>query len=151
MAVQYSGVRETRTGRVNDFGGSSQSAEEKFAGKCLKRADRSFAQGLQCQQINSMAYLLPKAQFNLLVSPWVGLKNVKNLEKRFGTPFLHLSTLPVGATETSKFLREVGAFAGIDSSKVESIITEHEKYFYYLIERYADLFLENRVINKQFC
>jgi nitrogenase molybdenum-iron protein beta chain len=94
--------------------------------------------------------LLPKAQFNLLVSPWVGLKNVKNLEKRFGTPFLHLSTLPVGATETSKFLREVGAFAGIDSSKVESIITEHEKYFYYLIERYADLFLENRVINKQF-
>lgn len=94
--------------------------------------------------------LLPKAQFNLLVSPWVGLKNVKNLEKRFGTPFLHLLTLPVGATETSKFLREVGAFAGIDSSKVESIITEHEKYFYYLIERYADLFLENRVINKQF-
>ena len=58
MAVQYSGVRETRTGRLNDFGGSSVSVQEKFAGKCLKRADRNFAQGLQCQQINSMACLM---------------------------------------------------------------------------------------------
>jgi len=58
MAVQYSGVRESRDGRVNDFGGSSEQAQKKFEGKCLKRADRSFAQGLQCQQINSMACLM---------------------------------------------------------------------------------------------
>ncbi len=57
--------------------------------------------------------LIPKAEFNLLVSPWVGLKNVKALEKKFGTPYLHYPTLPVGATETSKFLREVGKFAGV--------------------------------------
>jgi nitrogenase molybdenum-iron protein beta chain len=94
--------------------------------------------------------LIPKAQFNLLVSPWVGLKNVKKMEKKLGLPFLHLPTLPVGATETSKFLRAVGEFAKVPSEKVEAVITEHEKYFYYLIERYADLFLENRVINKQF-
>lgn len=93
---------------------------------------------------------IPAAQFNLLVSPWVSLGNVKKLEKKFGTPYLHLPTLPVGATETSKFLRAVGKFAGVPSEKVESVIDEHEKYFYYLIERYADLFLENRVINKQF-
>ena len=94
--------------------------------------------------------LIPKAQFNLLVSPWVGLKNVKKMEKKFGIPYLHLPTLPIGSTETSKFLREVGKFAGISSEKVENVIKEHESYFYYLIERYADLFLENRVINKQF-
>lgn len=93
---------------------------------------------------------IPAAQFNLLVSPWVSLGNVKKLEKKFGTPYLHLPTLPIGATETSKFLRAVGDFAGVSSEKVESVINEHEKYFYYLIERYADLFLENRVINKQF-
>ncbi|MCR5253820.1 MAG: nitrogen fixation protein NifE, partial [Treponema sp.] len=58
MAVQYSGVRESIEGRVNDFGGSSLEAQQKFAGKCLKRADRSFSQGLQCQQINSMACLM---------------------------------------------------------------------------------------------
>ena len=58
--------------------------------------------------------------------------------------------MPIGATETSRFLRTVGEFAGVSNEKVESVIKEHEDYYYYLIERYADLFLENRVINKQF-
>ena len=93
---------------------------------------------------------IPEAEFNLLVSPWVGLGNVKKLERKFGTPYLHYPTLPIGATETSKFLRAVGEFAGVDKDKVEAVIKEHEDYYYYLIERYADLFLENRVINKQF-
>ena len=93
---------------------------------------------------------IPEAEFNLLVSPRVGLGNVKKLERKFGTPYLHYPTLPIGATETSKFLRAVGEFAGVDKDKVEAVIKEHEDYYYYLIERYADLFLENRVINKQF-
>ncbi len=93
---------------------------------------------------------IPKAQFNLLISPWVSVKNVKKMEKKLGIPYLHYKNLPVGAFETSKFLREVGEFAGLDKEKVESVITEHENYYYYLIERFADLFLENRVINKQF-
>ena len=93
---------------------------------------------------------IPKAQFNLLVSPWVGLGNMKKMERKLGIPYLHYPTLPIGATETSKFLRAVGEFAGVDKDKVEAVINEHEDYYYYLIGRYADLFLENRVINKQF-
>lgn len=93
---------------------------------------------------------IPKAEFNLLVSPWVSINNMKKMEKKLGIPYMHYKTLPIGAYETSKFLREVGKFAGIDDEKVENVIDEHEKYYYYLIERYADLFLENRVINKQF-
>lgn len=93
---------------------------------------------------------IPEAEFNLLVSPWVGLGNMKKMERKLGIPYLHYKTLPIGATETSKFLREVGSFAGVPEEKVEAVIKEHEDYYYYLIERYADLFLENRVINKQF-
>ena len=93
---------------------------------------------------------IPEAEFNLLVSPWVGLSSMKKMERKLGIPYLHCQTLPIGATETSKFLREVGKFAGVPEEKVESVIKEHEDYYYYLIERYADLFLENRVINKQF-
>ncbi len=93
---------------------------------------------------------IPEAELNLLVSPWVGLKNMKTMEKRLGIPYLHYPVLPIGATETSKFLREVGKFAHVDETKVEEVIKKHEDYFYYLISRYADLFLENRVINKQF-
>lgn len=98
------------------------------------------------EQINK----IPEAEFNLLVSPWVGLGNMKKMERKFGIPYLHYPTLPIGSTETSKFLRAVGEFTGVDSEKVENIIKEHEDYYYYLIGRYADLFLENRVINKQF-
>ena len=72
------------------------------------------------------------------------------MERKLGIPYLHYKTLPIGAYETGKFLREVGKFAGVDEAKVENVINEHENYYYYLIERYADLFLENRVINKQF-
>ncbi|MBD5543350.1 MAG: hydrogenase [Lachnospiraceae bacterium] len=93
---------------------------------------------------------IPEAEFNLLVSPWVSVKNMKKMEKKLGIPYFHYPTLPIGAYETSKFLREVGKFAGVDEKKVEGVINEHENYYYYLIERYADLFLENRVINKQF-
>lgn len=93
---------------------------------------------------------IPEAEFNLLVSPWVSVKNMRKMEKKLDIPFLHYKTLPIGACETSKFLREVGQFAGVDQEIVERVINEHEDYYYYLIERYADLFLENRVINKQF-
>lgn len=93
---------------------------------------------------------IPEAEFNLLVSPWVSVKNMRKMEKKLGIPYLHYPTLPIGAYETSQFLREVGKFAGIEEEKIESVINAHEDYYYYLIERYADLFLENRVINKQF-
>ncbi|MCR5776589.1 MAG: nitrogen fixation protein NifE [Lachnospiraceae bacterium] len=56
--VKYSGVRESRPGRITDLGTTGEQAEENYKKGCLKRADRSFAQGLQCQQINSMAALM---------------------------------------------------------------------------------------------
>lgn len=56
--IQYSGVRESIPGRINDLGTTGKEAEENFKKGWLKRADRSFAQGLQCQQINSMAALM---------------------------------------------------------------------------------------------
>ena len=56
--VTYSGVRESRPGRLNDLGTTGQQVSEDFKKGCLKRADRSFAQGLQCQQINSLAALM---------------------------------------------------------------------------------------------
>ncbi|NLK95898.1 MAG: hydrogenase [Clostridiales bacterium] len=93
---------------------------------------------------------IPEAEFNLLVSPWVGLESVKKMEEKFNTPFLHYPTLPIGAFETSKFLRKVGEFAGVNKEKVEELINKKEEYYYYYIERYADLFLETRVMSKKF-
>ncbi|GHU83193.1 hydrogenase [Clostridia bacterium] len=93
---------------------------------------------------------IPFAQFNILVSPWVGLESVQFLEKKFATPYLHYPVLPIGAFETSKFLRAVVEFTGIDPAKPEEYIEVQEAEYYYYIERFADLFLEMRIMSKRF-
>ena len=93
---------------------------------------------------------IPQAQFNLLVSPWLGLRNVKQLQDLFGTPFLHAPTIPIGAFESSKFLRAIGAFAGVETSLIEARIESFEKEYYYYIERTSDVFLENRTMSRRF-
>lgn len=87
---------------------------------------------------------IPNAQFNLVLHPWVGIDTAKHLEKKYGTPFLHYPTLPVGGKETTKFLREVGKFAGIDEEVVEKFIRKEEERYYYYIDRAADFFVEFR-------
>ncbi|SHI82959.1 nitrogenase component 1 [Propionispora hippei] len=93
---------------------------------------------------------VPKAQFNLLVSPWVGLKNVKHLEAKFGTPYLHYPVLPIGPTETANFLRTVGTYAGIEGKRVEKIINKLEQDYYYYIDRAADSLLETQMMPRRF-
>jgi len=93
---------------------------------------------------------ITSAEFNLLVSPWVDLENVKLLETKFGTPFLHYPVLPIGAVESSKFLRRVGEFAKVDKEKIEKVIKEEEEDYYYYIERFADILLESRSMSKRF-
>jgi nitrogenase molybdenum-iron protein beta chain len=94
--------------------------------------------------------LVPRAEYNLLVSSWVGLGNVQNLEQKFGTPYLQYPTLPIGAHETSLFLRTIGDFFKINSEFVEEIIARHEKEYYYYIERSCSIFFENRASSKMF-
>ena len=93
---------------------------------------------------------VPKAQFNLLISPWVGLKNVQHLEEKFGTPYLHYPVLPIGPTETARFLRTVGAYAGLEEKRIDKIIDRHEADYYYYIERSADVLLETRLLPRRF-
>jgi nitrogenase molybdenum-iron protein beta chain len=93
---------------------------------------------------------LPHAEFNILVSPWVGLESLQFLSERYNTPLLHYPVLPIGAFETTKFLRAVAEFAGADRQLVEKVIKQHEDEYYYYIERYADIFLEARVVSKRF-
>jgi nitrogenase molybdenum-iron protein alpha chain len=58
MQRTYSGIRETRQYTYNDLGGGSLRISDDFDSRCLKAADRTFSQGLQCQQINSISAVL---------------------------------------------------------------------------------------------
>ncbi|QDR79264.1 nitrogenase component 1 [Sporomusa termitida] len=95
-------------------------------------------------------YKVPQAQWNLLVSPWVGLKNVRHLAEKFNTPYLHYPVLPIGPTETANFLRTIGEYAGVAGKRVERVISRHEAEYYYYIERSADVLLETRLLPRRF-
>ena len=84
------------------------------------------------------------AQFNLVVSSWVGIGIAEHLKEKYGTPWFHFPYLPVGGLETGKFLRQVGGFAELESSAVEAFIEKEERKFYDCFERMADFLLEFR-------
>ena len=93
---------------------------------------------------------LPTAEYTILLSPWAGLESAKYLERRFGVKLLQYSVLPIGASETTKFLRAVADFTGSDKELLEKVIEEKEAEFYYYIERFADTLLETRILGKRF-
>jgi len=83
---------------------------------------------------------IKKAQFNLVVSPWLGLKTAEKLKKKYKQPYLHIPIIPIGAKETSSFLRKVVEFSGIDKVKAEKFIEEEEKKYYEYLEDFSDLY-----------
>lgn len=85
---------------------------------------------------------IPKAQFNLVLSPWLGLETAKHLEEKYGQPFLHVPVIPIGADETSAFLRKVVDFAGLDREKSEAFISEEEDIYYQYLEEFSDFYAE---------
>lgn len=87
---------------------------------------------------------IPNAQFNIVVNAWAGLKIAEHLKEKYGTPYFHFPYLPIGGTETSKFLRGVAEFGGLEKNIVEDFIKKEEEKFYSHIERTADFMLEFR-------
>ncbi|MDP4145111.1 MAG: nitrogenase component 1 [Bacillota bacterium] len=58
MAELVDTNRENRPYAITDGGGHSSKLSENFKKRCLKNAERSFAQTTQCQEINSISALL---------------------------------------------------------------------------------------------
>ena len=87
---------------------------------------------------------IPNAEFNILLSPWCGLKTVELLKRKYGTPFFHFPYLPVGGKATSLFLKKLTAFAGLDFAKVASVIRQEEDRFYEYIVGLADFMSDYR-------
>ncbi|GBG57153.1 nitrogenase molybdenum-iron protein subunit beta [Sporomusaceae bacterium FL31] len=85
---------------------------------------------------------IPKAQFNLVLSPWLGLQTAQHLEEKYGQPYLHIPVIPIGAMETSDFLRKVVNFAGLDSHIAENFIANEEATYYRYLEDFSDFYAE---------
>jgi nitrogenase molybdenum-iron protein beta chain len=92
---------------------------------------------------------IPRAAFNILVSPWFGLPIVEYLEETYGQLFYRFPYLPIGGNETTRFLRELAAFAAaldspLDSGRVDAFIMQEEQAFYEEIDNLATFLLEFR-------
>ena len=70
------------------------------------------------------------AALNIIVNPWLFKGPARKFEEKFGVPSIRIPGLFVGATDTSRFLRQVGEALGIDNSIVEAVISEEEDYVY---------------------
>lgn len=92
---------------------------------------------------------IPRASFNILISPWFGLPIVQYLEEKHGQPFYQFPYLPIGGNETSRFLRELAAYAEslgaeLDIGQIEKFIKQEENIFYEEIDNLATFLLEFR-------
>ncbi len=85
---------------------------------------------------------IPKAQFNLVISTWLGLSTAEHLEKKYGQPFLHIPAIPIGAKATSDFLCKVSDFAGLNLKKTKQFIQKEEKLYYKYLEDFSDFYAE---------
>jgi nitrogenase molybdenum-iron protein beta chain len=82
---------------------------------------------------------IPAASYNIVLSPWVGHRLAKKLEKKFETPFVSFPGVPIGTLQTNKFLKEIGKKLNISSEKIEKVIAEEEGRIYSIMEFGADV------------
>jgi nitrogenase molybdenum-iron protein beta chain len=87
---------------------------------------------------------IPKAQFNLVLSPWLGLATARHLEASYGQPFLHVPVPPIGGRQTSEFLRQVVAFAGLPEAPAAAFIAAEERDYYGYIEAFSEFYSQYR-------
>lgn len=85
---------------------------------------------------------IPNAEFNLVLSPWLGLGIAKHLEKKYNQPYLHIPVIPIGAAETRKFIERIVEFAGIDSTKADAFVKSEEIQYYKYLEYFSDFYSE---------
>ncbi|MDR1131362.1 MAG: hydrogenase [Oscillospiraceae bacterium] len=92
---------------------------------------------------------IPRANCNILVSPWYGLPIAEHLEAKYGQAFTWFPHIPIGANQTEKFLSQVIGFvlaqgAEIDRAKAEAFVRRESAAYYEEIDNLATFLLEFR-------
>jgi len=92
---------------------------------------------------------IPRANFNILVSPWYGKPIADKLKGKYGQPYTWFPYVPIGANATESFLRQVLNFAleqdaVIDKEKAEAFIKREREAYYEEIDNLATFLLEFR-------
>lgn len=70
------------------------------------------------------------AALNIIINPWIFKGPAKKFEQKFGVKSIRFPGLPVGATDTTRFVREVANALNLDSKLVDAVIADEERYVY---------------------
>lgn len=70
------------------------------------------------------------AALNIIVNPWLFQGPAKKFEEKFGVPWLRYPGLPIGATDTERFIRAVAEKLDLDRQLVDGVIEREEDYVY---------------------
>lgn len=67
---------------------------------------------------------------NIIINPWLFKGPAKKMEEKFGIPSIRVPGLFVGATDTTKFVRQVAEAMHLDQEIVDKVIAAEEEYVY---------------------
>ena len=70
------------------------------------------------------------AALNIIINPWLFKGPAKKMEQKFGIPSIRVPGLFVGATDTTKFVRQVAEAMHLDQGIVDKVIAAEEEYVY---------------------
>ncbi|MDR3149491.1 MAG: nitrogen fixation protein NifK, partial [Oscillospiraceae bacterium] len=74
------------------------------------------------------------AVLNIIVSPYLLKGAAKKFYEKFDVPSVRFNGVPIGATQTTEFVRRVGAALKLDQAVIESVVKSEEKYVYNYFE-----------------
>lgn len=84
---------------------------------------------------------IPAAEYNIVLSPWVGRSVAEKLKEKYDTPYIIVPNFPVGGHDTSAFLKLVAEKSGVPEITLERVINEEERDFYHDIDNAADFII----------
>ena len=70
------------------------------------------------------------AALNIIINPWLFKGPAKKMEQKFCIPSIRVPGLFVGATDTTKFVRQVAEAMHLDQEIVDKVIAAEEEYVY---------------------
>ena len=70
------------------------------------------------------------AALNIIINPWLFKGPAKKMEQKFGIPSIRVPGVFVGATDTTKFVRQVAEAMHLDQEIVDKVIAAEEEYVY---------------------
>jgi nitrogenase molybdenum-iron protein beta chain len=99
------------------------------------RANSLFGYGTTVEGLHNLRH----AQLSLVFSPW-GLDAARELESRFGIPWINFNVLPVGADESAKLLEAVSEALAINPDSARSVSIDLRKREGHFLNKLADAY-----------